>query len=78
MMITGVSMEVIVTIVIVSWVISPTYPGRILHLPLLRGYKSIDPKYQQDIPTVPSLKLTVRTCQETRPKGNNRIPTIHF
>ena len=27
---------------------------------------------------IPSLKLTVRTCQKAIPKGNNRLPTIYF
>ena len=27
---------------------------------------------------LPSLKLTVRTCQEATPKGNDHLPTIHF
>ena len=27
---------------------------------------------------IPSLKLTVRTCHQATPKGNDRLPTIHF
>ena len=29
-------------------------------------------------PKSPSLKLTVRTCQEATSKGNDHLPTIHF
>ncbi len=46
---TRVSMAVIGSRTLVSWVISPTYPGRIQ--PTFIGVKeSIDPKYRQDIP----------------------------
>ena len=27
---------------------------------------------------IPSLKLTVRSCKEATPKGNDHLPTIHF